>query len=194
MDRAVVTELHYMTPIDNLASIVEHGLLSHAHAAAVPHRSVAMVEVQDRRAGTVVPGGRPLHEYVNLYFDARNAMMFSRRSDSLVVVRVDPAVIELPGAVVSDGNAASNQTRFYAPGPGLAALDETRVYARSWKSDDLWDEWERKRQRQAEVLVPDMVPPAYIMGCYARRDPAATECRRRVADLVVEVNAYVYFD
>lgn len=96
--------------------------------------------------------------------------------------------------MISDGNAASNQTRFYTPEPGLAALDETRVFAATWKSNDVWDEWERKRQRQAEVLVPGVVPPEYIVGCYARHPRAAGECRRLVANLAVEVNAHVYFD
>jgi hypothetical protein len=194
LDRAVVTELHYMTPIDNLASIVEHGLLSHARAAAVPHRSVAMVEVQDHRAGKMVPNGRPLHEYVNLYFDARNAMMRLRRSDDLVVIRISPLVLDLEGIVVTDGNAANGPTRFFPSPAGLEQLDEGRVYAEWWTLGDYWEQQERKRQRQAEVLVPDVVPSAYIMGCYARREPAATECRRRVADLAVEVNAHVYFD
>ncbi|HET7388712.1 MAG TPA: DUF4433 domain-containing protein [Nocardioidaceae bacterium] len=194
MDRGVVTELHYMAPIDNLASIVEHGLLSHARAAAVRHVSVAMAEVQDHRAGRVVPNGRPLHEYVNLYFDARNAMMRLRRADDLIVIRVSPFVLDLDGVVVSDGNAANGPTRFFPSPAGLAQLDEERVFAEWWTSDDYWEQQERKRQRQAEVLVPDVVPPEYILGCYARRRPAATECRRLVANLAVEVNAHVYFD
>lgn len=56
MDRAVVTELHYLTPIANLAPIATHGLLSHARAAAVPHTSVALESVQDQRTGKQVPG------------------------------------------------------------------------------------------------------------------------------------------
>lgn len=194
MDRDVVTELHYMAPIANLASIVEHGLLSHARAAAVPHVSVASEDVQDRRAARRVPGGRPLHEYVNLYFDARNAMMYDRRSNDLLVVRVSPAVMDLPGVVISDGNSANGPTRFFPSPGGLAQLDERRVFAEWWTHEDYWEQLERKRQRQAEVLVPDVVPPEYILGCYARRDRAAAECRGLVANLAVEVNAHVYFD
>ena len=84
MERAAVLELHYMTPIENLASVAMHGILSHARAVAVQHASVALQAVQDQRAGKRVPGGRPLHEYVNLYFDARNAMMWMRRAPDLV--------------------------------------------------------------------------------------------------------------
>lgn len=193
MDREMVTELHYMAPMANLGSIVRRGLLSHVRAAGVQHVSIAMEEVQDRRAGKRVPGGRPLHEYANLYFDARNAMMYARRTDDLVVVRVSPSVLDVNGAVVADGNAASGPTRFFPSPAGLANLDAERVYAKWWTHEDYWEEQERKRQRQAEVLVPDVVPPEYVLGCYTWRTPAAQQCRRLVANWEVEVNARVYF-
>lgn len=193
MERSVVTELHYMTPIGNLASIVEHGLLSHRRAEAIEHASVAMAEVQDLRAGRRVPGGRMLHEYVNLYFDARNAMMRLRREESLVVLRVSPLALDIDGAVVTDGNAANAPTRFFASPAGLANLEEERVYAEWWTLGDYWEQQERKRQRQAEVLIPDVVPPDLLLGCYTWRESAARECRYLVGHFTVEVNAHVYF-
>ena len=63
-------ELHYITPLANLRSIIERGILSHQKAEKIVHRSVAMDEIQERRKKVVVPGGRPLHQYVNLYFHA----------------------------------------------------------------------------------------------------------------------------
>lgn len=183
-----------MTPIANLGSIMQHGLLSHARADGVPHESVAMEEIQERRAARRVPNARPLHEYVNLYFDARNAMMWARRSTDLVVIRVAPDVLDLSGVVVTDGNAANNPTRFYASPAGLEHLEADRVFAESWTHSDPWQKLEWKRQRQAEVLVPDSVPPLFILGCYTRNGDAASRCRPHVGDLTVEVNGRVYFD
>ena len=37
-----VKELHYITPIENLPSILEKGILSHKLAGEVPHLSVAL--------------------------------------------------------------------------------------------------------------------------------------------------------
>ncbi len=193
MDRAVIGELHYMTPIANLASIRRYGILSHVRAAALPHASVALEAVQDRRANKRIPGGRALHEYANLYFDARNAMMFMRRSDELVVVRVSSSVLDLPGTVVSDGNAANGVTRFFPSPAGIDALDADRVYAEWWTHEDYWEQQERKRQRQAEVLVPEAVTPDLIIGCYAWREQEAQQCRSFDANWSVEVNAHVYF-
>lgn len=194
MDRSDVSELHYMTPMANLGSIASLGLLSHARAAKLTHESVAMEEVQDIRAGKRVPGRRPLHEYANLYFHARNAMMFTRRCDDLVVVRIASTILDLDDVVISDGNAANKQTLFYPSPAGLANLDAARVYAKWWTAPDYWEKQERKRQRQAEVLVPDCVSPEYILGCYARRAHAVRRCRQLVADWAVEVNPDVYFD
>jgi len=58
--REDLNELHYITPIDNVPSILKLGILSHAGAAEIEHVSVAMDEIQQRRAQVVVPGGRQL--------------------------------------------------------------------------------------------------------------------------------------
>ncbi len=67
MKRKELDELHYITPIANAPGICKNGILSSRRAGKLPHQSVAMQEVQDLRAKVVVPGGRPLHEYANLY-------------------------------------------------------------------------------------------------------------------------------
>lgn len=194
MNRDDVLELHYMTPLANLRSIAVNGILSHARAERIAHVSVALEEVQCRRAGKQVPRGRPLHEYVNLYFDARNAMMYSKRSADLIVLRVTHEVLDLPGVVVTDGNSANTPTRFYPVWDGIPALDHDRVYAESWTHEDEWEQRERKRQRQAEVLVPDHVPVEAILGCYARTAAARLRCQSQAPELLAEVNQRVYFD
>ncbi len=78
MERHELTELHYITPIGNVPSILRQGILSHIRLQRVEHESVAMEEIQDRRAKVIVPGGLKLHEYVNLYICARNPMMYKR--------------------------------------------------------------------------------------------------------------------
>ncbi|MGB9616904.1 MAG: DarT ssDNA thymidine ADP-ribosyltransferase family protein, partial [Desulfomonilaceae bacterium] len=79
MHRSELRELHYITPIANVPSILCMGILSYNQAKREKHQSVAMDDIQDRRARVVVPRGRKLHEYVNLYICARNPMMYKRR-------------------------------------------------------------------------------------------------------------------
>ena len=52
MRRDELEELHYITPLENLPSIMKHGILSHRQAEKISHKSVAMTEIQKRRAAT----------------------------------------------------------------------------------------------------------------------------------------------
>ncbi|WP_158578431.1 DUF4433 domain-containing protein [Spongiactinospora rosea] len=189
-----MTELHYITHRANLASIVRLGILSHRRVTSLPHRSIADEEVQDRRRNKRVPNGLLIHEYANAYFDARNPMMYKRLDQrrELAVISIMPGILDLPGTVISDGNAASDGTLFSASPEGLTMLDEQRVYAEWWTDGDGMEKWERKRQRCAEVLVPDRIAPEYIRGCYVFNSEALPACR--AAGLKAAVNKRVFFD
>ncbi|WP_194166575.1 DUF4433 domain-containing protein [Mycolicibacterium sp. P9-22] len=190
-----MTELHYITPLANLASIRAHGILSHNRAKNVGHESIADEAVQDRRVHVKVPGGAMLHDYVNLFFDARNSMMYRRlnKRTSIAVLRVHPAVLDLAGTVITDGNAASPSTT-YGPSPSrLAVLDEERVYALSWDHPDPWIKRERKRQRSAEVLVPGVVPTNYLLGAYTCSSAVSSKCNKVYPEIEAKVLPHVYF-
>lgn len=131
MRREELTELHYITHMDNVQSILRLGILSNRRAAKVTHTSVAMQQVQDRRAQVVVPGGRKLHDYVNLYICARNPMLYKRQGQhlELCVLQVSTDVLDLPGVVVTDANASSDYTRFAAAPAGLSIVDRDLTFA-----------------------------------------------------------------
>src|SRR5947199_2892755 len=108
-----ISELHYIIPIVNVASVLERGLLCHKRAQHLNHTSCANEDVQNRRASVKVPNGLPLHSYVNLYIHARNAMMYVlRNKETLCVLRIDSQVMSLPNVVVADRNAASGMAAF----------------------------------------------------------------------------------
>lgn len=92
----------------------------------------------------------------------------------LCVLRVSIDVLDLPGVVVADGNAAGTWTRFHPSPEGLRAVDRTLAFADWWNGSD-----EAKRVRCAEVLVPDKVPPSYLLGAYVSCETA----RRRLVAL-----------
>ena len=68
LERADLEELHYIAAVENLASILERGILCYNLVAKLQlaHRSVADPDVQARR-NKKVPQGFALHDYVNLY-------------------------------------------------------------------------------------------------------------------------------
>ncbi len=196
MKREDLRELHYITPIANLISILENGILSHKRAASIPHESVAMREIQDRREIKVVPGTRPLHDYVNLYICARNPMMYKRQSyhREICVIRVSPSVLDIPGTVISDQNASSNYARFGSAPDALHLVDKILVFADNWTNPyDQIDEWRHKSIKCAEVLVPDCVGPHYILGVYVSEAELLTKVSEMSSSISAEVNKALFF-
>jgi hypothetical protein len=195
MDRNDLKELHYIAPIENVPSIVKHGILSNRRAALLPHSSVAMPEIQDRRAGVVVPGGRRLHEYVNLYICARNPMLFKRKGmcNLLCVLAVDPGVLDLPGVVITDGNAAGDYVRF-APSPeGLAIVNRDRTFAEYWTDEDQIEYFRKKAAKCAEVLVPDRIDSRFLRGVYVVSMEAETRLDSFGTGLMVYIDSHMFF-
>jgi hypothetical protein len=181
-----VVELHCIMPIANLPSVFQHGILSHDRAAAVAHQSVAKQEIQDRRVGKTVPNGLRLHQYANLYFCARNPMLYLRQAQypNLCVIRVSRGVLERPGVVLSDQNAASDWVRFHSYPDGLARINFDYVFADWWRDDDERIGYRKKATKCAEALIPNAVPSQYITGFYTHDAPT----KQRVEAILAQEN------
>lgn len=195
MKRADLRELHYITPIANLDSILHHGLLSKCRAKRFGHKSIAMEEIQRIRKNKKVPGARPLHEYVNLYFCARNPMLYKRKNQhaEICVLRISTAVLDLRNVIIADGNAASDYTRFWPSPEGLEYVDEAIVFAEYWTDPDEIVAWRKKRIKCAEVLVPDRVDPKFILGVYVSCEQAKRNVEAMNLSLHVKVDTHLFF-
>lgn len=148
--------LYHFTHVDNMPSIREHGLLSHnaAQQAGLVSADISDPNVQERRADKSV-FGRPLHDYVPLYFNPKNPMLYVRREiqDDLVILFFDRELLVQDGVVFTDGNAASGPTNFFNDVSRLADLDWDCIRAEYWN-----DYPDGTRIRCAEVLVPHAIP------------------------------------
>jgi hypothetical protein len=154
-----------------------------------------MNEIQDRRAEVTVPSGKKLHEYVNLYICARNPMMYKRQAQhqELCVLRISPNVIDLPGVVITDGNASGDYVRFSAAPRGLAIVDRDWTFADDWRDPDPIQYFRKKAAKCAEVLVPDKVKPNYITGVYVSCQAAMNQFQMLSTGLSVEINSHLFF-
>jgi hypothetical protein len=122
-----ITEFHNIMPINNISSVLRFGILSHNRAANIQHESIASPFVQERR-NKKIPNGSFLHDYANLYFHARNPMMFSIKSRSeICVLRVSENVLNMPKTILSDRNAASDYARYYST-TEISQLDFDLIY------------------------------------------------------------------
>jgi hypothetical protein len=196
VDRGECAELHYITPLANLPSMLEIGVLSHRLADRIPHASVAMEQVQDLRAGVTVPKGRRLHDYANFYLNARNAMMYVRSDEhaELAILRIDSAALDISDVVVSDMNAAvRDYAAFGTPEEMLPKLSRERIFARYWNHEDFWEKVAHKRAMCAEVLVPRSLPPEYIVGAYVSCDQSKSTLAAAAPSLVADTYPYMFF-
>jgi hypothetical protein len=188
-----VTELQCIMPMVNISSVLAHGILSYDRATKLKHRSVAMQPVQDKRDQKTVPGGLRLHQYANLYFHARNPMLFVRRHEDLCVLRVSAVVLGHEGTVITDQNAASKYVRFLAPSQ-WRSLDFDDIYARDWRHpDDQIQAWRHKSRKCAEILVAHLVEPNMIIGAYVIDAAAGLRLNQTGFGRTVTVDADFFF-
>lgn len=191
-----VTELYSIMPIRNIPSVMQHGILSHERASELPHSDISLSDVQDKRDLKAVPGGLKLHQYANLYFCARNPMMFKRnsQSDNLCVLRVSTQILNAANVVLTDRNAASNYVKFYPSPMGLHHIDFDLVFARYWAHpEDQITEWRHKSIKCAEVLVPYCIAFDYIESAYVANSTAETNLQNIGFNKLIAINSDMFF-
>jgi hypothetical protein len=190
-----VTEFQCIMPLKNIPSVLRLGILSNERAATIEHYSVAMEEVQERRDLKHVPGGLKLHQYANLYFHARNPMLYKRKgeAETLCVLRVSIEVRNLPGVVFADCNASSEYVRFLAPSQ-WPLLDFDSIYARDWRHPNDQIAYYRHRSRKcAEILVPHCIEPRFMSGAYVVDPATASKLRSLGFGLPVTIDSEMFF-
>lgn len=164
-----IDELHFISPIQSVESIMKHGILSNHLARSIQHISVADEEVQQRR-NRRIPNDGPLHSYANLYFCARNPMLYKIKcsnSHIVCILQVSPAVLNLPDTIITDMNAACDYVKFL-PVDEINQLDFNRIHAKYWNDEDSEIKAHNKKIKCAEALIKNKVEPKYINGAYVK--------------------------
>ena len=200
MQRDQLIELHNIQHIENIPSIFKHGILSHnqAQKRRVKGKDISDIEPLGKRSRVVVPGGRRLHDYANLYINGRNKMMFKvvhkYPCTEIYVFCIDPAVLDLTGVVIADCNASSDYVRFYSSPDGLSHIDYNLVSAGSWTHPgNIIEEWRHGAIICAEVLVPDKIESRFIKKIYVSCNESAEKVRNLAPEFPVAVNRDLFF-
>jgi ssDNA thymidine ADP-ribosyltransferase, DarT len=195
LERHGIDYLYHMTYIDNFASIIQNGLLSHneAYRQGLIEADISDPNVQDIRANTVDPFyDRPLHDYVPLYFSPRNPMLYRRREiqEDIIILGLDPRLLSEPDIIFTDGNAAASETFFYTGISMLKQLPWNSIRARSWT--DIED---GKRIKCAEVLVHSRIEPnrIQVVFCYSDKHRETIIIAKQGTLIIGRVNRDLYF-
>jgi hypothetical protein len=159
------------------------------------HDDISLSDVQDRRKREKI-GHLMLHQYANLYFCARNPMLYLRlnQKDNLCVLRVSKEILKCEGVVISDRNASSyDYVKFYESPQGLHHIDFDLVFAEYWTDADQFEYWLKKSIKCAEVLVPHCVKNCYIVGAYVANETAKKNLENEGFDMPIAINAHMFF-
>ena len=189
-----VNEFHCIMPLENTPSVVQHGILSNERAAKMLHSSVALQVVQERRDLKHVPGGLKLHQYANLYFHARNPMIFRRKefATTLCVLRISTEVRHVEGVVFTDRNASSDWVRFLHSSQAVM-LDFDAIFAPDWRHQNQFEYYARKSKKCAEILVPHSVEPRFLMGAYVLNEAVAAKLKSLGFGLPISADPDMFF-
>ena len=169
-----IQSVFHITKVDNLLGIAQFGLQSRNRAWSLHNPTdISLPSVQYLRQDKRDPiYDRPLHDYVPLYFRARNPMLYRLKTQQprLSVLYVDSKVLLGARVVFTDGNAASKETKFFNGLDDLRQIDWDCLQAENWTSFP-----DGKRKRCAEVLVPDQVPYDLISRVVVSNNKAKDE-------------------
>ena len=190
MRKLDISNLYYITHIDNLPSILEKGILSHEKIEK-EHLQPARIynkEVVNRRREKNTPDQKSLWRYANLYFQPRNPMMYrvvhEKGAKDLAVVSVTKEILQTSGVFITDGNAANAPTQFYFPGDGLKMLGQ------QWKivQNEWWNNLDgSKRKIMAECLVPNSIDPAFINSVYVADEETQVRVSEKVSSRSISI-------
>ncbi|RKY64145.1 MAG: DUF4433 domain-containing protein [Candidatus Latescibacterota bacterium] len=163
--------LYYITHIENLPSILERGILCHRkiEEKKISFTPIYDAEIVATRREKKLSDGRNLWDFVNLYFQPRNAMLyrvifFSKANlEDIIIIGLKHSILNRKDIFVTTGNAASYNTEIFSAGKAKKYIKAIRE-----KTDKEW--WAiqdgSKRELMAECLVPNSVSPEYISEIY----------------------------
>jgi hypothetical protein len=166
-----ITGLYYITHIQNLPSILEHGILSHNEVQQrnLERMKIYNAEIVERRKNKKTPAGDSLWDYANVYFQPRNPMLYTvidkYRRNNIVVVKVKKTLLNRGDIFVTTGNAAHSASVIDKPTPTLLKEIARFLKIEYWKDYD-----GTKRKIMAECLVPKLIEPQFIECVYVPRN------------------------
>jgi len=177
-----IQHLYHITHESNLDGILIHGLLSHnsAHDYGIVKKDISMRDVNALRNRIEPVFNKNLHDYVPLYFNAHNPMMYVRHltESNLVVIEISSDVLLRDKVLYSDGNAASHITKFYTSDEDFGKLNFKIIQGESWNRIP-----DGKRIICSEVLVDTRVDTQYFERVIVR----TREQKSRLSGIVEKV-------
>ncbi len=159
--------LWHITHRENIPGILKHGLLCNSSLTkAIESESIFDISdpgVQANREKLDPIYQRKIHDYVPLYINPKNPMMFKKKENlkELCLLEVSLEILNYHTFLLSDGNAASKDTKFFNSLDGVKYLPWAVLNADYWSDFD-----DGKRKRCSEVLISSKIEPKYFLAIH----------------------------
>ncbi len=177
-----ITGLYYITHINNLASILKYGILSHAaiQARKIPYTPIYDEQIVQHRQGRITLENKNLWQYANFFFQPRNAMLYrvvrEKSVNDIIIVKLKMSLLnEKYGVLLSDGNAAHSLSQITRYDKKTVKEISKSLHHEYWSDVD-----GTKRKMMAECLVPDSVAPEWIECIYVGKHNGVAEHAREI--------------
>lgn len=190
-----INYLFHMTHKNNLENILQNGLQSHNFAR---NNQLTQVDIADdrvnvRRYRNEPIYNRSIHDYVPLYFNPKNPMLYVRRGmqNDIIVIAVDRMMLYNENSLFTDGNAASDHTSFFNDTENLNNLNWQCINAAYWT--DIND---GRRIRCSEILVYSSISTGFIQKIFCNNPETMQFIETKITNypsIVAEINTNLYF-
>lgn len=154
--------LYYIVPISNLNGIFKYGKVFSRNKVienGLIVKDPSDKDVQKRRANKVVyetyKNRFTLHDYVNLYINPRNAMLYRyiKKKEKIAVLEFSGSLLRKFRYVMYSFKNASADDAIISDSPDLIMQNIDKIFSSSWNGNE-----ELKKIMQSEVLVLGYVP------------------------------------
>lgn len=119
-------------------------------------------------------------------------MLFRRKAhqDDIVILFLDRQLLVQPDTFFTDGNTASDLTKFFNDSRDLARLDWDCIFRATYWNDSE----DNKRKWRAEVLVPGCVPFERVERVIDRAQQTQHKLQIDLPNVNCEIQTQWYFD
>lgn len=173
-------KLYHMTHIDNLKSICESGFLL-SHNQINDYIDISNQSVNSRRSIKEPFYNNSIHDYVPLYFNPRNAMLYNVQRNfgsDVILLQIDTGICLQPYTLFTYKNAAANDAICYDDViEFLNDVDWSSINRYTWFDDPTGI---AKKTMMSECLILDRIPISFIK----RIDCTTEEMANKIVDIL----------
>ncbi len=166
-----IETIDHMTHIDNLETILAHGLYAHSNPYKIT--DISNTEVNSRRSMPEPVYNKAIHDYVPFYFNARNAMLYRNQchfGEDIIILGFEQDIILEENVLFTNNNASSGSASFTNDASELldsTFIDWDMVFSSRWVHNG-YRNVTTMQMMMAEVLIPKHVKSSKIQVIYCQ--------------------------